>query len=482
MKPSALSRLLEGVGRPNHDKRPSIETFADLDVNRVASELSLEAFAAERGAREEPPTGSVAMDEVEARIVERVEAERKASHALVEDQLRTYAERLAALDFEERFSGIRQAAPACIGEFKAEVAKGLNDLHGRRRDLREAENEHDAFRRKHRLERTAQVKGGAWHAMKWALLAFLLLIEAVLNGSFLSVGNEQGLLGGVTEALSFAFLNIGAAFMLARLAGQLSHRSILRKVVGLASGVAYVALAVALNLALAHYREIKTTVDSGAGRLVMDRLRSDPAGLADFNSWVFFGIGILFSVIAFADSLSMTDPYPGFAGVQKRLTEKREEYSGMASELIDGLSDIRDRYQDEMKELNRDLSVRRGEHDVVLTNRSRMVQLFDQHQTQLERAGNTLLGIYREANVRARQTKAPKRFAVPYKMERVSVFANTSAEWDPSELRQRISETQELLTTEVVAIHAEFENAVRQYRSLDDLVPDERQIDGAQPA
>ncbi|MEC5382841.1 hypothetical protein VSX64_18550, partial [Aurantimonas sp. C2-6-R+9] len=100
MKASALSRLVENVRRPNHDKRPSIETFADIDVNRVASELALESQGKERGERDEPPTGSVAMDDVEARIVERVEAERKSSHAMVEDELRTYTERLASLDFE----------------------------------------------------------------------------------------------------------------------------------------------------------------------------------------------------------------------------------------------------------------------------------------------------------------------------------------------------------------------------------------------
>ncbi|MEC5293862.1 hypothetical protein VSX62_26210, partial [Aurantimonas sp. C2-3-R2] len=276
----------------------------------------------------------------------------------------------------------------------------MNDLHGRRRELREAEKEHNAFRLKHRLQRTAQVKDGPWQFVKWALLGFLLVVEAVLNGTFLAKGNEQGFLGGFSEAFGFAFVNIGAAYLLARGTAQLAHRNLIRKFGGLVSAVLYLGLAILLNLSLAHYREITALLVEGGGRLVMQRLQTAPFGLEDFTTWIFFSIGLIFSVIAFMDGLSMSDPYPGFAGVQKRLTEKRDAYSEEASRLIDDLGEIRDRYREEMDELNRDLSVRRGEHDVILSSRSRLIQLFDQHQTQIERAGNSLLSIYREANVR----------------------------------------------------------------------------------
>ena len=86
--------------RPSDDKRPPIETFPDLDVTQIALEMLLERLGAERGVRDEPPSSSSSIDEIESRIIERVEAEKKSSHALVEDEMRTYLERLAALDFE----------------------------------------------------------------------------------------------------------------------------------------------------------------------------------------------------------------------------------------------------------------------------------------------------------------------------------------------------------------------------------------------
>lgn len=472
MKTTALSRLLEGVRRPAHDYRASIQAFPDLDVNRVASEMSLEDAGRERGERDEPATGSVAMDDVEARIIERIESERKAAHAAAEDELRTYAERLSALDFEGRFAGIRQAAPACIGEFKAEVAKGLNSLHGRRRDLGEAERAHGKFRERNRLERDAKVPSPQWHFMKLALIGFLFVVEAALNGSFLAKGNEQGLLGGFTEAFGFAFVNIGFAVLLAKGVAQIAHRSVFRKFVGLVALAVYGCVATGLNLSLAHYREVTASMAEGGGRLVMQRLQTTPFALDDFNSWIFFAIGLLFSIIAFFDSLSMSDAYPGFTAMQKDLIKKRAEYEDESSHLIDTLSEIKDQYREDMDELNRDLSVRRGEHDVILTGRARLVQLFEQHQGQLERAANALLTVYRESNARARKTKPPKRFNTAYKMDRASVFANSSADWEPRELRKHIADTQELLNAEVSRIHTEFDHAISRYHRLDDLFDD----------
>src|SRR5215471_19019133 len=316
---SALARLLNGLKREQHDYRPSLEIFPALNIDKIAVDMALAAVAAERGARDEPASDSVACDDVESRIIERIEAEKHAAHGLLLDELRTYTERLTGLDFEGRFSAIRQAAPAAVSEFRAEAAQGRDELHGLRRHLSDLERESEAFRRRHDLNRTARWASGGNLTVKVGVLLALFVFEVFLNGFFLAKGNELGYLGGASEAVTFATLNIGVAFLIAVVGvREINHRNPLRKVFGFAALLVYVVLLVAINLALAHYREVSAALITDAGREVLSRLQTAPLDLTDFKSWLLFGIGALCSLIAFGDSFLIFDPYPGYGALEKR--------------------------------------------------------------------------------------------------------------------------------------------------------------------
>src|ERR1700676_1749736 len=148
---SALSRLVNGLKREQHDYRVSLDVFPVLNTDKIAADMRLAKIGAERGAREEPPSDTIALDDIENAIVERVEAEKNAAHGILLDEVRTFKERLMGLDFEGRFGTIRQAAPAAVSEFRAEAAQGRDELHGLRRHLADLELERDDFRRRHNL-------------------------------------------------------------------------------------------------------------------------------------------------------------------------------------------------------------------------------------------------------------------------------------------------------------------------------------------
>ena len=171
---SALSRLVNGLKREPHDFRPSLEIFPALNVEKLAADMSLAKLGAERGANEEPAHDSVTLDDVESRVVEYVEAEKNAAHGLLLDELRTYKERLMALDFEGRFGTIRQAAPAAVSEFRAEAAQGRDELHSLRRHLRDLELERDEFQRRNKLKRTARSSSGRSSASRTVMRGFKL--------------------------------------------------------------------------------------------------------------------------------------------------------------------------------------------------------------------------------------------------------------------------------------------------------------------
>jgi hypothetical protein len=468
---SALARLVNGLKREPHDFRPSLEIFPALNVDKLAADMALAKAGTERGAREEPASDSRARDDVEARIVEYVEAEKNSAHGVLLDELRTYKERLMGLDFEGRFATIRQAAPSAVSEFRAEAAQGRDELHSLRRHLRDLELERAAFLRRHKLTRTARSATGGSLTLKVGVLLALFVFEVFLNGFFLAKGSELGYLGGAVEAFTFALLNVGVSFLIGAVGvRELNHRNYFRKLLGLISLLAYLALAIALNLALAHYREASGSLVSDAGREVLVRMRTMPLAIADLKSWLFFGLGLLCSLIAFADAFLIFDPYPGYGGLEKRRASAHDAYIKRKNDLIEQLLDIRDDAISILEDANRDLSVRRAEHDAILEGRARLVRLFAAHQSHLDRAANALLAIYREANRRSRKIPPPPGFATPYALEKFPIEQELLENLARDDLRRSIAESQNILVDQVRAIHAEFERAFATYREIDQLV------------
>jgi hypothetical protein len=471
---SALARLVGGLKREQHDYRASLEVFPALNVAKLAADLAVGKMGAQRGANEEPSSDSAVLDDVESRIVERVEAEKNSAHGIVLDELHLYKERLSGLDFEGRFATIRQAAPAAVSEFRAEAALGRDELHGLRRHLRDVEAERDDFRRRHKLKRAARWAAGGSLTLKVGILLVLFVFEVFLNGFFLAKGSELGYVGGAAEALIFALLNIGVSFLAGAVGvRELNHRNYIRKLFGLIALVAYLALAIALNLTLAHYREAAGSLVSDTGQEVLVRLRTNPLGITDVKSWLFFGIGIMCSLIAFGDSYLIFDPYPGYGMLEKRRAGAYEAYINRKNELIATLLSIRDQAIEILEEANRDLSIRRSEYDAILESRTRLLRLFEAHQAHLDRTANALLTTYREANKRSRKTPPPPRFAAPYVMEKISTEHEQMPIPARDDLRHSIKESQGVLVDQVQAIHDEFERAFASYREIDDLVEEQ---------
>ncbi len=473
MRFEALNKLWEKVSESSHDFRASTQIFPSLDTDRIARDLSLKKLGEERGAKEHPTKGSSSMDDVELNIVERIEDEKKSAHQILEDQLQTFSDRLTNLDFEGQFSMIRLVNATTVTDYIAECEAGINELHGPRRALDDAEKERVAFRKQHNLERAARVQKPYKKVIKWLFLVLFLLLEIGLNSVFLSAGSEQGIIGGATLSWGFAFLNIGIAFIAAYVVKFSLHRSFLGKIVGVVALPIYAGLATGLNLALAHYRETSEELFGEAGREVIRRLTDEPFVLADVQSWILFGVGVLLSIAAFVDSWLLADPYPGYSGVETRLLSARKMYVDIHRDLIDNLRDVRDEYTSKIEDIISDLSSRKREYDAIIDHRGRIAQLFEQHQDGLEVATNSLLKIYREQNRQSRSTPAPKYFQKDFKLKRIEPAQKVIGELNDSELSESISKAREELSQQAKSIADEFSKAVTKYPNLDILHPDQ---------
>jgi len=276
---SALARLLKLVNEPRHDYRPSTDVFNEINTDIVAVDFRLSELGAERGNAKRPASDAQNFDDVEHKVIERIEAHKQDAHRIFLDHLHTYGDRLAALDFEERFAVIRQAAPEAVGDFKAEAALGRDELFSLRRRLYDAEQERANFRAKEKLARAARVSTTGWTIFKVGILAVMFVIEVVVNAGFLAKSNQQGILGGAIQAVSFAALNILASFFWGLVPIRLlNRRNVFFKCLGLIALLAYLAFACLLNLTLAHLREIPPTASGDVGQEVLLRLLHAPPG------------------------------------------------------------------------------------------------------------------------------------------------------------------------------------------------------------
>jgi len=476
---SGIARLLKLVNEPVHDYQPGTDIFLELNVDAVARDLRLAEQGAERGAADRPAQDSQTLDDVEHSAVERAETHKQAAHNLFLEQLHIRDDRIARLDFAGRFNVIRQAAPEAVGDFAAEAALGRDELFGLRRRLYDAEREREDFRKRHQLTRAARVSTTGGTILKVGILAVMFVAEVVINGSFLAKSNEQGILGGAVQAVSFAALNILASFFWGLVPIRLlNRRSAFLKLLGFVAALAYLAFAVGLNLTLAHLREIPPTISGDVGQEVLARLRNAPLLLNDVNSIVFFGIGFIFSLVAMADGVLFTDPYPGYAAMEKRWVEASSRYTDRKAELIEELRDIRNSAKEVMDAAAHDLSKRLGEFDSILKGGARLAQRFAEHQNHTARACNALLTIYREANRKARHAPAPAYFGKPYDMERIVYEGDDKEGTTRKKLEQSIIESQALLEAQIAAIYEAFDKAAKSYRQIDDMIPE----DGRGPA
>ncbi len=470
----SLERLQRLISKPSHAYRPTMETFTDLDVHRVSQEMDLRKRGRMRGEDNQPTHDSAALDATEMEILELVGSAQKQAHDALENHLVGFRQRLIDLDFEARFSNIRSAALGGLSDLKQELQTGIDDLHGLRRDLTEAERWQRSFRARHKLERPSKITTARSNFFKWLLIVVLVLAELVTNGELLSKGSDLGLVGGIIEAFIFAVLNVGIALLFAYFfIPYVVHRNVLLKLFGLISFATYLSCMIGLNLALAHYREVSGAITEGAGQEVMRRLSSSPLALGDFRSWLLFGLGVLFSVIAAIDGFALRDYYPGYANVHKGLRTARDKYADTRRAAIEELGEVRKEYEEAFTTARADLSKQRVEHDAIVSHRTRMISLFDRHQDQLEKAANTLLREYRDANVEARTTPAPVRFVESYVLPRVDVVISREGEWNSEDLRSAIANAQREMDELFVALGKQFDEALAKYRELDALAPDE---------
>lgn len=474
---TAIQRLREMLRKRPGGAIPSGLLFYQLDDDAIARDLRLEEKGAERGAAGLPVAETAGFDDIELEIINRIEGEKHRCTNDFEQQLASYLLRLASLGIDGCAAAARAAATETIGAFKAETQQRLNDLTLERDNVIASRRFLDRFRRDHRLDRPAQVPES--HVLHFAVILLILVVESVLNGLFFAKGSDYGLLGGASQALIIALLNVGMAFAAGRGAAPLlNHRSSVVKAIGAGALTLYLLMAAGYNLAVAHFRDAATAAATAAGfagaddaaRVALETLLAAPLAVADFESWILFGVGLLFALAALIDGYVWDDPYPGYGRQSRHSRQLHEDYIDKCEEAIEALKEISDRSSANLETTLEKVRQHRREYDAALISRARLIRQYRAHLDYLETVANKLLALYRAANVRARGARpAPRSFGRLWTMTRPVVDVSVPSSRSAEHLDRQLADVDAEVKAAAASTHLEFLRSVEKVKKIEDL-------------
>ena len=349
---------------------------------------------------------------VENEIIQAVQQARSAAVQDLQRDLSALDQRLKTENLDTRIEELGDtlsSVEARQATLRANLGSEVRETH---REYLEQQDATTMFRERHRIERPAFVPGPGAKVLTFGFLAFLLLIETVLNGVLLARLDTGGFIGGITMAAGISLVNLAVpCFLFAPWLRQLMHRNWRQKALGTLGLATYLLLFLPFNLAVAHYREAPSSE-------AIANLISDPFFLPAFASWLLFLLGFLFSVFALLDGWKMADPYPRYGKLQAVLDAKRHLFLDTQKRALERVEEERKELRHEVASKRRAVRYTPEEHNSLVADRWNRISLFQDTLDRIEQAAHTLLAEYRNANEATRSSAVPVHFKQKWNIDK----------------------------------------------------------------
>ena len=323
---------------------------------------------------------------------------------------------------------------------KNKILTAKTDLIRHREALEESRDKLRAVKEKYGLDDADTPRMPESFIKFGGTLAFLILVETLVNGIFFGANLSGGLLGGMSYAVLISLINVVAlGWVVAKCVRQATHADDLGRLFGVVGLVTFVILGVLWNLAVAHYREalpsdyppapdsvgvVATTTatpqetedvagcwrggdETAAEREALCLFRSQWFTLDSFQSYMLMLIGLMMFVAAAWKWWGKQDPYPGFgqaAQDRQRAEQELDNYVGDLLEELDRDREIAVEQQERHMRLGDPVAHYDRASDAYDELGKRHVE-FCEDAEYLETSCRTAIASYRSANRAAPRTK-----------------------------------------------------------------------------
>jgi hypothetical protein len=410
---SAFQDVLEKLRELRDPVQPSIQAFPPLELEQLTEELKVRARGEESGRRERPSSDATSPDSTELDILSEIERRARKGSEEYRTQLMLYEGRIrrAVITADQRVM-IEAAGQSALADFVAQIRDDLNHLHNDREETEGRARELRDFQKANGLARPARIVEPRDRLYRGLFLCTLVLIESIMNGFFFAKGSTAGMIGGVSQALVLSMLNVGGAVLYV-LYGlpQLHHVRLQRRILGVMATLAFIAWALGLNLAIAHFRDLFVSHEGQVAMEVLaQRLFEAPFHLTDAQSWLLVLMGLGLCILALIDAMGLDDPYPGYGELGRRYHEGNSRLAEHTSLCLAALQARRDEAERDMTAVIEAMRNSEYELRLAIEGRERLHYNYVGYLDHLANAFERLVLRYREANQSVRTTLEPAFF------------------------------------------------------------------------
>lgn len=199
-----LRRFIDWI-RGRRAYRPINVRFELPDPERIRRALNLQGEGERRGRENLPPLEANDLDDVEQRIVSRIETYKTKSFDTYSENRESYASSLRSLVSRPLEAQVLTTPKNAQAEFEREVSEGRDELHSIEQLAIEVSRELDDFKRREKISRAADYPESK--SLRIGLVFVLAFSEALANTFFFAEGSDFGLVGGFVLALLAASSN-----------------------------------------------------------------------------------------------------------------------------------------------------------------------------------------------------------------------------------------------------------------------------------
>lgn len=326
--------------------------LSPIDVDKIAKELNLVGDAKRFGEAGLPTSDAKALCGPEAAIIQRVEKIRQDYADWAVLRLNILSENMSRHNVTKEINGARQMDQ----EFERKAAAIMTEKDTLLRELGasavQSQREINEFKKLHHLSRDARPPPFAASFLAYAIVLLLMIIEAILNANFFAQGLDTGWLGGFTQALTLAAVNVIIAFIMGKFIVRYVHHIKLElKMIGWVGLGFSLILLVLIGSGIAHYRDSLTSGSLEPAKVALATFSNHPFELKDFFSWVLFFVSIFFGLFALFDGLLSDDSYPGYGTMWRRAQTAKEDFEDELQILRKDLDELRDDYLNSLEKI-----------------------------------------------------------------------------------------------------------------------------------
>lgn len=381
------------------DIQSYVASAPTLDPIEIARRTKLTAQAQELAASNLPNSQSSILSNAESQVIQLIEQYRQRRFEILLSELENTQSDIAKLNELPDLQNVWLIETQYDRDATQLVSEQSQLIRSLASNAQKRVKELERFKAQNKIQREPEYPLGSGRFLRYCLLIFLIVIEALFNAEFFSEGLSSGLLGGFSYAALLAAVNVLMSFFLGKtLVRLLFHADLAKKSLGLLSLIITLSFVFLMALAIAHIRDQLVIESVNPARMALTTLTNAPFDLGDLFSWLLLAVSIFFALGAMADGLTIDDLYPGY-GPQARKTE------AALNDYMDELDEVRQELE-EMKsnalsELDR--SVEKAQSSIAeyrhLIDRKKQIRLkFDQMMHDSNRVLESLLQMFRTEN------------------------------------------------------------------------------------